>query len=159
MLIKDYGIFIVGKFEDEIANLKNKYYNDCYEYPDPSDPSKTFRECTTQHFKKLWGKKKYGIYIVRQKDTRKVLYIGMGGKLKNDGQFKKQDIPNRLRAKRGKIPANKWFSELKKVRGNLLIEYIILPDTGFPSPALIEAILLQVYLNEYGYLPYKNKEF
>ena len=76
-----------------------------------------------------------------------------------DGSFKGQDIPGRLRNVKGKdTTANQWFRTLVGEKGPLIIEYGLL-TTVPKSPALIEAVLLQAHLNEHGCLPYRNRAF
>ncbi len=143
----------VGPFEDEIGLLKKTYEHDFYEYENPSD---SFKACTNSHFNKIKQKERYGVYIVRHRDTQEVLYVGKGGTIDSQGKFKRQNILKRLRnVKEGNISADKWFRNLLQEKGPLIIEYIFLSTSK--SPALIEVVLLQAYLNEYHRLPYKNK--
>lgn len=144
----------VGPFEDEIALLKKTCECGSYEYINPSD---SFRTCTTSHFREVRRQEKYGVYVVRQRDTREVLYIGKSGTIDSQGQFKGQDILGRLKnVKEGNISADKWFRDLLQVKGPLVIEYVFLSTSK--SPAFVETALLQAYLNEHHCLPYKNKE-
>ena len=143
----------VGLFEDEIALLKKTCEYGSYEYCNPLD---SFRARTTLHFRGVRRLERYGVYVVRQRDTREVLYIGKGGTVDSQGQFKGQDIPQRLKnVKEGNISADKWFLDLLQEKGLLVIEYVFLPISK--SPAFVEATLLQAYLNEHHRLPYKNK--
>ena len=143
----------VGPFEDEIALLKKTCEYGSYEYINPSD---SFRACTTSHFRGVRRQEKYGVYVVRQRDTQEVLYVGKGGTIDSQGQFKGQDIPGRLKnVKEGDISADKWFRDLLQEKGPLVIEYVFLSTSK--SPAFVEAALLQAYLNEHHRLPYKNK--
>lgn len=143
----------VGLFEDEIALLKKTCEHGFYEY---SNSSESFRTCTTSHFRRVKQKERHGIYVVCQRDTQEVLYIGKSGTIDSQGQFKGQDIPKRLKnVKEGHASANKWFRDLLQERGALVIEYIFLPTSK--SPAFVEAALLKAYLNEHHRLPYKNK--
>ncbi len=144
----------IKSFEDEIASLKKTYKYGSYEY---SDPSKNFTEVTASHFKKVRQQKKYGVYVVHQCKTREVLYIGKSGTIESRGKFKGQEIPGRLTNVKGKICPNEWFRDLLRKKGPLVIEYIFLPTSI--SPALIESVLLQAYLNEHHRLPYRNKSF
>lgn len=141
-------------FENKLSDLKKKYEHGSFEY---NDPSTNFRTIVTSHFRGISRKKKrYGIYIVRQKNTPEVLYIGKSGTIDSQGQFKGQDIPGRLKnVKGGNISADKWFRDLLQEKGPLVIEYIFLSTSK--SPAFVEAFLLQAYLNERHNLPYKNK--
>jgi hypothetical protein len=141
-------------FEDEVASLKNAFEHGCYKY---ANPSETFRVCTTSHFHTLRQSERYGVYIVRQLNTRKVLYIGKGGTINTKGKFKGQDIPGRLKNRQDGVSRNKWFGKLLEDNGPLTIEYIFLSKSK--SPAFIEAVLLQAYLNEHKHLPCRNKGF
>lgn len=143
----------IGSFEDEVTYLKKTYEWGSYEY---SNRSEKFRSCTTKHFRGVREKERYGVYVVRQRDTREVLYIGKGGTLDSQGQFKGQNVPGRLKnVKSINVKADEWFLNLLQKKGPLTIEYIFLPISR--SPAFVEAILLQEYLNEHHHLPYKNK--
>lgn len=143
----------LGSFEEEMALLKDTCEHGSYEY---SDVSESFSRRTTSHFRGVTRPGRHGVYIVRQRDTREVLYVGKAGTIDSRGQFKDQDIPGRLKnVKRRDVPANKWFRGLVQQKGPLLIEYIFLSIRK--SPAFVEATLLQAYLNEHHRLPYKNK--
>jgi len=143
----------IDPFEDEIGLLKKTHKYGSYEY---SNLSKSFRTCTTSHFGRVTQQEKYGVYVVRQRDTQKVLYIGKSGTIDSQGRFKGQDIPGRLKnVKEGNVPAEKWFQDLLKKKGPLVIEYFFLSTSK--SPALVEAALLQAYLNQHHCLPCKNK--
>lgn len=152
-LIGEYITITVGSFEDEIALLRKTCEHGFYEYISPLD---SFRTCTTWHFRGVRRQEKYGVYIVRQKDTQEVLYIGKGGTIDSQEQFKDQDIPERLKnVKVDSVSANEWFRNLIQEKGPLAIEYIFLSSSL--SPAFVEASLLQAYLNQHHRLPYKNK--
>jgi len=144
----------VGLFENELSAVKKKYYHGSFEY---SDSSINFKTVVTSHFRGIPQKtERYGVYVIGQKDTREVLYVGKSGTIDSQGQFKGQDIPGRLKnVKGGKVPSNNWFRNLLQERGHLVIEYVFLPM--FISPAFVEAALLQAYLNEHQRLPYRNK--
>ena len=118
--------------------------------------SKKFTEIVKSHFKNIKQKGKYGVYIVRQKGTNEVLYIGKAGTINQKGEFKKQDLIGRLTNIKRDFPSNIWFGNLFKAKGPLIVEYIFLPKTE--SPGYVEKLLLQLYLNDYGRLPCKNKE-
>ncbi len=146
-------VVTITSFEDEIASLRETMTYGSYEY---SNVSEKFTHCTTLFFKRARGKKRYGIYIVRQRDTKEVLYVGKSGTIDYRGHFKGQDIPGRLKnVKEGDVSANKWFKRLLQEKGPLTIEYILLSRSV--SPALVEVALLQGYLNENHCLPYRNK--
>ncbi len=147
-------MIIIKSFEDEKESAKKTYEYGSFEY---SETLHTFSSCVDTHFRRAIRQQKYGVYIVRQRDTGEVLYIGKSGTVDSKGRFLGQDIPGRLKnVKDSHIPANQWFEDLCKEKGPLVIEYVLLPVSN--SPALVEAILLQAYLNEHNHLPYKNKE-
>ena len=123
-----------------------------------NNPSEKITNIITSHFKTMKRKDKYGVYIIRQRDSSIILYIGRGGVINKQGHFKKQNIPNRLKNVRNKnIKSNDWFRELYQEKEALLIEYIILPSSI--PPIFIESLLLMIFRLENSCLPYKNKEF
>ena len=131
-------MIMIGTFEEELTLLKKTYEFGLYEY---SNQSEKFTTCTIKHFKDVKEKERYGVYIVRQRDNQEVLYVGKGGTVNSQGQFKGQDVPRRIKnVKAGDIPSNKWFSNLLQEKGALIIEYIFLPISK--SPAFVETMLL-----------------
>lgn len=119
-----------------------------------------FRAVVMAHFGRM-PQKAYGIYIIRQLDTKEILYIGKGGTINGQGQYKGQDLLGRLCNTRGKdqsgkeISADFWFRSLAQERGPLEVEYMLVKPPV--SPGYIEAELLQSHLAEYNRLPLKNK--
>jgi len=98
----------VDKFEKEWTWLQREFPYGSYGY---CDPLSDFSSITNAHFKKTQEQERYGVYIIYQRDTRRVLYIGKSGTITTQGEFKGQDIPGRLTNVRGKkngkdIPAN-----------------------------------------------------
>jgi len=120
------------------------------------DPAASFRRLVAEHFRGT-AERVYGVYLIRRRHDQSILYIGKGGTIGGDGQFKGQDVPGRLRNVRGgDIGADRWFRELLSEGGPVAIEYVVL--TLPITPAYVEASLLQAYLAEYGRLPPKNSE-
>ena len=142
----------VGSVEKEINSLKNTYFHGRYEYHDPSD---SFRICTLSHFDSISFPEKYGVYIIRNKGTNEIVYIGKSGTITREGKYKGQNMVGRLTNTRGDTPSNRWFSNLCIEIGSIIVEYIFLPTSK--SPAFVESTLLQAYLNEHHCLPLKNK--
>lgn len=142
-------------FEEEWESLKE--YCECgsLEY---DDPSASASEIIKEHFGSIHRQRKYGVYVIRQQVSREVLYIGKGGTVWRDGSFKKQDIPGRLTNVKGNTTANEWFRDIFREKGALAIEYVFLASVP-RAPALVEAVLLQAFLNEHGCLPCFNKAF
>lgn len=121
-----------------------------------ADPAASFRRLVAEHFVGA-VEKVYGVYVIRRRLDQSILYIGKGGTIGGDGQFKGQDVPGRLRNVRGgDIGADQWFRELLSEAGPVTIEYVVL--TLPITPAYVEVSLLQAYLVEYRRLPPKNSE-
>lgn len=145
-------MFTIRSFCTELESLKpsNSPYWFVYK-----SRGKKFAKVVNSKFQASNREHKHGVYIVRHKrKNSRVIYIGKAGTIKRCGCFKGQDIPGRLKAPRKKQTANKWFK--KQARGGpLRIEYIFLEPRKH-SPALVEAFLLQAFLNTYGELPKLN---
>jgi hypothetical protein len=142
----------IGRFEEEWESLKKDCEHSSFIY---DNPAKSSTKIVNQHFRDVERQEKYGVYVIRQRDTGQVLYIGKGGTVGKQGNFKEQDIPGRLTNRRGNISSAQWFGDLARKMGALAVEYVFL--TAHQSPAFVEALLLQAYLNEHGCLPYCNK--
>jgi len=142
----------IGKFEDELGSLKRLHEHNYFKY---DTNSVLFSTVAREHFRTVRQKERYGIYAIRRQKDDEVIYIGKSGTITNSGRFKGQNILGRLTNIRGKTPSNIWFYELFDEQGPLLIEYVFLPI--LKSPALVESLLLQSFLNEFRRLPIKNK--
>jgi hypothetical protein len=146
----------IKSFEEELEFLKNRYFHGRFEYV---NRVASFRSVVTNHFRQVLFEDKHGVYIVRQKSTEQVLYIGKGGAIIQQGIFKEQDVPRRLKnVKGGDEIADHWFGDLLEEQGALVIEYVLLGKSPI-SPSFTEALLLQAYFNEKGCLPIRNKVF
>ena len=136
--------------EAAMVNLAARFAHDSFGY---DDPSVSFRKVVTQHFRGRKGDR-HGVYVIRQTDGR-IIYIGKAGTVTRDGQFKRQDIPGRLKAPKYKdMDTDDWFAYLVRTGGPVSVSYYLLPVQC--SPAYVEAGLLQSYLNEHGCLPEQN---
>ena len=146
---------INNQFEEEWTSLKVDNEYGSFEY---SDSAIAINEVITAHFRKISRVEKYGVYILRQKNTHKVLYIGMSGRVDGSGRFKGQDIPGRLKnVKNNDMSAKEWFRNVGNDFGPITIEYIFL--TIIPkAPAFVEATLIQAYLNSFKCLPPLNNQ-
>lgn len=143
----------LDQFEDEWKSLKVENDHGSFSY---DDPKISFKKTVNKHFRNVSSQMKYGVYVIRQKSTNEVLYIGMSGTINQQGDFKGQDIPGRLKnVKTRDMSADVWVENLMKDRGSLIVEYVFL-DKKPKSPGLVETVLLQSFLNEYGHLPYLN---
>jgi hypothetical protein len=144
----------IRTIEEELSDLKKANEHGSFVYASSSD---TFSSICNCHFRQIKRIDKHGVYIIRQKSTNQVLYIGKGGTINNQGVFERQDIPGRLRNIKSKISSNEWFKKLLLEKGVLIIEYLFLNKSPI-SPAVVETVLLQAYFNQYGKLPYRNNE-
>ncbi len=139
------------KVECLFGQWKTEFRHGSFAY---EDSNANFRELVAQHFGDSAGKV-YGVYFIRQRDSGTILYIGKGGTVRGDGEFKGQDVPGRLRNVRGDdVGADHWFRELLLEMGPLIVEYLIIDPPI--APAYVEAALLQAYLVEHRRLPIKN---
>jgi hypothetical protein len=141
--------------EEELSDLETGNEHHSFDY---STTSVMFSSICNAHFRQVKRPNKYGVYVVCQKSTNQVLYIGKSGTINNQGAFSAQEIPGRLTNSKGSISSNEWFRSLVAEKGAVVVEYVFLNQTPM-SPALAESILLQAYLQEYRRLPYRNSEF
>jgi hypothetical protein len=145
---------VTESVESLLTQWKGECYHGSLEY---DDSNAGFREVVAQHFGS-GPRKVYGVYVVRQQASGAILYIGKGGTVGSDGQFKGQDVVGRLRNVRGDdVGADRWFRELLQEMGPLVIEYLVVAPPI--APAALEAALLQAYLVEHKRLPPKNSAF
>lgn len=139
-------------FETELNNIKKSAC--CGEFSPKAGV--LFRESVDSNFNKK--KLNYGVYIVRKKCTREVLYIGKSGTIDSEGNLKKQDIPARLKNVRKREKKDISFNNVFDKYGPVVIEYIILTEKN-QLPTYVESLLLQAYFNEHGTIPRENKLF
>ncbi len=142
-----------NQFDNQWNGLVAAHEHGSFDYAASSDQ---FVKAVSAHFRSVTRRPRFGVYVVRQKTSNDVLYVGKSGSIDRRGQFKSQDIPARLKnVKPNGAPANAWFGSLVEEKGPLSVHYVLLERTPV-SPALAEAILLQAYLDENGCLPYRN---
>ena len=70
--------------DELITELKENVMHGSFEYDNPSE---SFKKCTTLHFRSIRKQLKYGVYIIRQRDTKEILYIGKAGTIDFKGIF------------------------------------------------------------------------
>jgi hypothetical protein len=90
-------------FEDIWTSFKASNYSGSFSYADPNVP---FRKSVHAHFVPGQPPVRYGVYVVRVVSSGTVIYIGKGGTVTSQGNFKDQDIPGRLTAERGKLSSD-----------------------------------------------------
>lgn len=112
---------------------------------------------------------KHGIYIWENDENKEILYIGMAGKIKQNGIIGDHTLDQRLKASRERKKIN---GELKDIttgpyllnkmntigfsRANFYITYL---DINLFPPTYIESILLYEYLMKNNKLPILNNSF
>jgi hypothetical protein len=128
--------------------------NDSGEFDWDVGDTKTFNARVAQHFQGNRGAQ--GVYLIL-KNGDELIYIGKAGTLQQNGDYKRQSLPGRLRASRGKHTANAWFGNVRQQHGSLRIKYIILNNDQ--PPAYFEACLLMEYFSNRKQLPLLNKSF
>ena len=75
----------VETFEEELNVLNKSYEHGSFEY---GNTNILFRSVVESHFHNVQRIDKHGIYIIRQKSTRRVLFIGKSGIINKQGNFK-----------------------------------------------------------------------
>jgi hypothetical protein len=107
-----------------------------------------------------------GIYIWENADNGEVLYIGMAGKVNQQGNLVNHSVKKRLQASRGKDPeTNREILTNKFIRNimtelnctNLNIHIIHLQQRQIPGYA--EAVLINAFYQFNGFLPKYNSAF
>ena len=108
----------------------------------------------------------YGIYIWVNESTNEIVYIGMAGKVKNNGSLGKQCLQKRLLAPRGKDKITKKYTGteayLDEYMSNhsldKLVFHVFFSKAGIP-PSYLEAVSLYEHLKSTGRLPILNAAF
>ncbi|MEH1009494.1 hypothetical protein VDP25_17280 [Winogradskyella sp. ECml5-4] len=108
----------------------------------------------------------FGVYVWVDNLTNQIIYIGMAGKIKNNGELGSHSIKNRLTASRGKdrltkkdILTNDYVKDFMQTENiNSLSFYIMISKKEEP-PAFIEALLLYKYYKKEKRLPKLNNSF
>ena len=109
---------------------------------------------------------KLGCYIISTPDNEEILYIGMAGKLKTNGEYSNHSVSSRLQAPRTKDRATKkdvnteeYLKYLLNVINKEKLRITVLfVKSNIPS-GYLEAILLYEFYKKYGILPLLNNAF
>ena len=140
-------------FENEWVRLKKKGTHGLFTF---KGKSSDWRSTVSLHFKsKNYNRPCYGVYVVRQKSTRQVIYIGKAGTMCQNGIFKEEDLEKRLVNREKDQTRQIIFGNRVLKHGELLIEYIIEISNNL-IPGYLEAQLLQAYFDDHGVLPVDN---
>ena len=109
---------------------------------------------------------KPGVYLWYDAKNQEVLYIGMAGKIKTNGELTNHPISQRLQAPRIKdletkkeISTNRYIPAVLELFGLEEIEFHILPCKENEPAAYVESILLYNYFKAHGVLPILNNAF
>ncbi len=123
--------------------------------------------------RKLFNKKikenvenKYGIYIWVNSMDDEIIYIGMAGRIKSDGELGIHSLQKRLLASRGKDINTKKDIQTNDFVHNYMVKnniesldfHIMYSKEGEP-PAFIEALILYNYYKKNKRLPKLNNSF
>jgi hypothetical protein len=107
-----------------------------------------------------------GVYIWENADNNEVLYIGMAGKINQQGELVNHSVRKRLIASRGRdeitrrdIQTNQYIRNLMIAENcnQLNIHVIHLVDNQIPG--FIEAVLINNFYQQNGILPKYNSAF
>jgi len=106
----------------------------------------------------------YGVYLWENTETGEIIYIGMAGKIKTNGQLGSHSIENRLVATRGRIDGidiltNNYVNNFMQVNNVNSLTFHVLKTNVQTPPSYLEAILLYKYYNKNKVLPVLNNSF
>jgi hypothetical protein len=111
-------------------------------------------------------KSKNGVYILFDPVKQKPIYIGMAGRIRNDGNSKDHPLNKRLTAPRYQdkqtkkwIQTNQYICDcMEKNSINKLLIYVFYTLPKVP-PAYLESLLIYKFYSKYNMLPSENNEF
>lgn len=106
----------------------------------------------------------YGVYLWENTETGEIIYIGMAGKIKTNGQLGSHSIENRLIATRGKVNGrdvltNDYVNNFMINRNVNSLTFHVLKTNAQTPPSYLEAILLYNFYSQNGLLPILNNSF
>lgn len=106
----------------------------------------------------------YGVYLWINTETGEILYIGMAGKVKTNGQLGSHSIENRLIATRGKVNGrdvltNDYLFNYMQNNNVASLTFYVFKTNALTPPAYLEAILLYNFYSQNGVLPIFNNSF
>jgi hypothetical protein len=106
----------------------------------------------------------YGVYIWVNTITGEIIYIGMAGKIKTNGQLGSHSIENRLLASRGRIngldiQTNDYVFNFMLQNNIENLTFHILKTNQQTPPSYLEAVLLYNYYTQNQVLPILNSAF
>lgn len=106
----------------------------------------------------------YGVYLWGNTETGEILYIGMAGKVKTNGQLGSHSIENRLIATRGKVNGrdvltNDYLFNYMQNNNVASLAFYVFKTNAQTPPSYLEAILLYNFYSQNGVLPILNNSF
>lgn len=110
-------------------------------------------------------KNQIGIYIWENNDNNEILYIGMAGKVKNNGEYVNHSVRQRLLASRGKdengkdVQTNKYVQNIIMENSISQINFHVYHLKENQIPGFIEAVLINAYFQKNKCLPKYNSSF
>ncbi len=107
-----------------------------------------------------------GLYLWENNDNEEIIYIGMAGKVNQEGQIGGHSVRNRMQATREKDPVtkkdittNKYVRDfMSQHRINQMNIHVVHLIPG-QLPGYAEAVMLNAYFQQNGILPRLNKAF
>lgn len=150
----------------EIMQIANEYINNntFFEVPHQLFLQPNGRSLYNQLIRLEIPANSYGVYIWENTETGEIVYIGMAGKIKTNGQLGSHSIENRLIATRGKVNGrdvltNDYvFNYMQNNNVNTLTFHILYTNEQTP-PSYLESVLLYNYYSQNGVLPKLNNAF
>lgn len=106
----------------------------------------------------------YGVYIWQNTLTGEIVYVGMAGKVKTNGQMGSHSLENRLIASRGKVNGrdiltNDYIYNFMKDTNVESLTFHILYTNNQTPPSYLESVLLYNFYTQNGVLPKLNNAF
>jgi len=100
-----------------------------------------------------------GVYVWTNNENHEIIYIGMSGKINNDGSLGNQLLTGRLQATRENLSTKKYlFKKLKELEIQTMKMSIFYSNENEPA-SYLEALLLRAYFQETKRLPILNNAF
>jgi hypothetical protein len=152
---------------NELKRLIRTFINDCYYVPInhemifADNGLRTFNALIRDEVQDLAG-----VYIWENNDNNEVLYIGMAGKVNQQGMLVNHSIRNRLQASRGKdtetgkdILTNRYIRYLMAHENSSQLNIHVIHLQDGQIPGYIEAVLINEFYQRNGILPRYNHMF
>jgi hypothetical protein len=107
-----------------------------------------------------------GLYLWENIDNEEIFYIGMAGKVNQEGQIGGHSVRNRMQASRGKNPVtqkdittNRYVRDFMSQNRINQINIHVVHLIPRQLPGYAEAVMINAYFQRNGILPRLNKAF